>query len=304
MQIFTLLITNLFPLYIIIALGYIGGRYMQLNLESIARILIFMLQPIVAFGAVSRIDFQPEYLMLPFVIAGVSAVISVASHVLSRKIFSAKRSCLIGMASASGNTGYFGLPIIMALFGPDAIGIYLMINMGIQISESTLAYYLGARGEHTVLESVKRVFRLPAIYAMALGLLVNFSGFSLPEIFYTYWDHATGAWIIFGMMLIGIALGKTAPLQFNWRLNAWLGAVKFIVWPLAVLSLIALDRHVLHLFDADIHKMFLVIGIVPLPGNVVAYAAQLNVHPEETAMAVLLSTLFALVYIPVVFLFF
>ena len=240
MTIFTLLITNLFPLYIIIALGYIGGRYMQLNLESIARILIFMLQPIVAFGAVSRIDFQPEYLALPFVIAGASAVIAVSSHVLSRKIFSAKRSCLIGMASASGNTGYFGLPVIMALFGPDAIGIYLMINLGIQISESTLAYYLGARGEHTVTESLKRVFRLPSIYAMALGLLVNFTGLNLPDIFYTYWDHATGAWIIFGMMLIGIALGKTAPLQFNWRLNAWLGGVKFIVWPLAVLSLITI----------------------------------------------------------------
>ncbi len=304
MQIFTLLITNLFPLYILIALGYIGGRYMQLNLESIARILIFMLQPVVAFGAIAKIDFQPQYLALPFMVAGVSATIALTSYYFSKKIFSPKRASLIGMGSASGNTGYFGIPIILALFQPDALGIYLMINVGIQICEATLAYYLGARGEHTVVESVKRVLRLPVIYALLLGLLVNFSGMELPPIFYTYWDHATGAWIIFGMMLIGIALGKSAPLEFNLRLTAWLGAVKFIAWPLAALGLIALDTHVLHLFDRDIHTMLLIIGIVPLPGNIVAYAAQLNVHPEETAMAVLLSTLFALIYIPVVFLFF
>jgi malate permease and related proteins len=39
-------------------------------------------------------------------------------------------------------------------------------------------------------------------------------------------------------------------------------------------------------------------AIVPLAANTVALATELKVHPERAAIAVLLSTLFALFYIP------
>lgn len=302
MDIFTLLISNLFPLYILIGLGYIAGRFMDVNVASVAKILIFILMPFVAFGAVAKIDFQAEYLLLPVFVVGISIATANISHIVAGRLFTGKYPSLIGMASATGNTGYFGLPLIIAILGEEAAGIYLIMNFGVVMSEITLAYYIGARGNNSVLESIKKVLALPVLYAILLGLVANQTiADDLPPVFDQYWHHATGAWIILGMMLIGVALGKLPRLELNVKLLSYLSVVKFIIWPLAMLGLIMLDINVMHLFDAQIYTMFVIIGVVPLAGNIVAYAAELDVHPEEAAMTVLLSTFFALLYIPLVF---
>lgn len=301
MDIFLLLTSNLFPLYILIAAGYVAGRYMEVNLESMAKMLIYFLMPFVIFGAVSKIDLKPEYLVLPLIMASLSVVMTLSSYYVSGKMFSPQRASMIAMSSASGNTGYFGIPIILALLSPEALGVYLMMNLGLQMSEASLVYFIGARGHHTVMDSIKRVARLPALYALLAGVMVNLIGIDPGQVFYSYWDHATGAWILMGMMMIGIALGKSAPLVFNHKMNTYLSVVKFIIWPVLMLGVIIADQNLLHLFTPDIHLMLFVMGIVPLPGNVVAYAAELKIHPEEAAMAVLVSTIFALLYIPLVF---
>ena len=301
MDIFLLLIANLFPLYILIAAGYIAGRYMEVNLESMAKMLIYFLMPFVIFGAMTKIELKGEYLVLPFIMASLAALMALSSYYVSGKLFSPQRASMIAMSSASGNTGYFGIPVLLALMEPAALGIYLLMNVGLQVMEASLVYYLGARGNYTVMDSVKRVARLPALYALAAGIVLNLVGFDPGQVFYTYWDHTTGAWVLLGMMMIGIALGKSAPLVFNHKMNTYLSVVKFVIWPVLAMGVIVLDRTVFHLFGSDVHTMILIMGIVPLPGNVVAYAAELKIHPEEAAMAVLVSTLIALLYIPAVF---
>ena len=53
MDILSLLIANIIPLYILIVVGFIGGRFLDINLPSIATIAIYILAPIVNFGATS-----------------------------------------------------------------------------------------------------------------------------------------------------------------------------------------------------------------------------------------------------------
>jgi predicted permease len=45
-------------------------------------------------------------------------------------------------------------------------------------------------------------------------------------------------------------------------------------------------------------------SIVPLAANTIAIATELDVHPEESTIAVFLSTIFALFYIPLIITFF
>jgi predicted permease len=45
--------------------------------------------------------------------------------------------------------------------------------------------------------------------------------------------------------------------------------------------------------------VLLVLSIVPIASNTVAFATKLRAHPEKAAFTVMLSTLVALVYIPV-----
>lgn len=297
-----ILIANLIPLYILIAFGYIGGRYLDVHLHSMAIVSMYFISPVVNFGAIWRLEFTPAYLLLPVMVYAVAAGMAFSSYYLARLRWKDDTANLCGMALGGANTGYFGLPLILALFGPEGAGIYLLATFAMTLSENTVCYYIGARGAASVKDSVKKVLGLPAFHAIWAALLLNFLNIEPPKVFLTYWQYFAGSWVVIGMMLIGVALAGVKSFRLNLPLIGFMFFMKFVIWPLAMGGIIALDVYALGLFSHEIHIMLLIAGIVPLMANTVAFAARLGVKPGEAATAVLLSTLFALFYIPAVFL--
>jgi predicted permease len=297
-DIISLLIANIIPLYILIVLGFIAGRWMDVNLPSMATVAIYILAPIVNFGAMAQMKFTPEYVALPIIFFIGSAVIGTLSYLTAQKIWKNNMANLIGMGSVTGNTMYFGLPVILALLGPEWVGVYALLNLGTFLNEVGLGYFFGARGNATLKGALLKVIKLPVIHAIWLGLLYNFSGLALPEAFIRYWDYSIGAWVIIGMMIIGVALAKQSRLEIDWKLILNMFAPKFILWPLFGFGVILIDMHYFHAFGSEVHTMLAVMTAVPLAGNLVAYAATLNLHPERAAAVVLLSTVFAFITVP------
>lgn len=293
-----LLIVNIIPLYILIALGFISGRWLDVNLPSMATVAIYILAPFVNFGAMTKLDFNWHYIMLPFLLFTFSGLVGLSMYLAAHKRWKNNSANLIGMGSVSGNTGYFGLPLILVLFGPEWAGLYLFMSMSVLLNEIGLGYYFGARGHADVKGALKRVLKLPVLYGIALGLTANAFDFTMPDVMARYWTYASGAWVIIGMMLIGVALGKMERLEFDWRLLSWLFSAKFVLWPLGGISFVLYDLHVLHAFEPTIHQIILIFTAVPLAGNLVAYAATLNLHPERAATVVLASTLCGIVTVP------
>jgi len=60
------------------------------------------------------------------------------------------------------------------------------------------------------------------------------------------------------------------------------------------------DNITLQLYNTSIHKVMILMSIVPLAANTVAFATELKAQPEKASLAVMLSTLFALFYIPLI----
>ena len=101
------------------------------------------------------------------------------------------------------------------------------------------------------------------------------------------------------MMLIGLGLSKMENLfRPDWSFLRWMFSIRFVVWPLAMAAVVAADVSLFHLYGHDIHFMMLLIGMVPMAANTVAFAETLGLSAENAASAVLLSTLFALFFIP------
>jgi predicted permease len=297
-DIILLLAINIFPLYILIALGFIAGRFMEVNLPSIATIAIYILAPVVNFGALAQMKFTPEYIALPLIFFCISAGIGTLAYALSQRLWKNNTANLIGMASVTGNTMYFGLPIILALLGPEWVGVYALLNLGTFLNESGLGYFFGARGHATLKGAVLKVLRFPVIHAIWIGLLYNLSGLPLPSTFMTYWNYAIGAWVILGMMIIGVALSKQSKLDVDFKLLAGLLVPKFIIWPLCGFAVILTDILYFQAFSPPVYMMLAVFSSVPLAGNLVAYAAAFRLHPEKAAAAVLISTLMAFFTVP------
>ena len=296
------LITNILPLYALIALGFVAGKKLDVDLQSIARLAIFIVSPIVTLGAMTRLNLQAQYLLLPVIVLGFSLLITGLVYNLARWRWRSNEAHLIGLSCVSGNSGYFGLPLVIALYGQDASGLYLLAAIGITISEVTLGYYLAVRGHHDVRESLRRAVRLPALHAVWLGLLLNACHVAMPPVLYTYWTYATGAMVFLGMMMIGVALSRLPRLEFDWRLARWMLAGKLVLWPACAAAFIFADLHLLHLFPPRAHGLLFTLSAVPSAANIIAYATQLDLHATRAAAIVLASTLFAVIYLPAILL--
>ncbi|MBI2812006.1 MAG: hypothetical protein HYX67_14415, partial [Candidatus Melainabacteria bacterium] len=75
-------------------------------------------------------------------------------------------------------------------------------------------------------------------------------------------------------------------------------SMKFVAWPLVMAAFLAVFGNAFHPMDQKILRLM---SFMPLPANSVALAVMFKNSPDKVAEAVWISTLIALVLIPVLF---
>ncbi len=288
------------PLLVLIILGYGAGKIYKLSTSQYGYMVAFILAPLVSFGAILKLDFRPEYLYLPFVVAIICCLMTFISFYLAKIYLVGSIPNLAGMSSTGGNTGFFGIPVFL-LFAPiDMLGVYLLANLGMQIIESSVGYYIAARGNYTVQDSLIKLVKMPPLWAIIIAVSLNMLGITMPDIAFEYWKKILDTWQVLGMMMIGIALAACSHLKPDVKFCVHMMGIRFIMWPLVTALFILLDYHVTHLLNKDIYFILAVFSLVPLPGNSVALSATLGLHSDKMAFAVVLSTVLATLLVPLV----
>ncbi|MGH1378893.1 MAG: AEC family transporter [Alphaproteobacteria bacterium] len=298
MSIFISLFINLLPLYAIIGLGYFASKVMNVDRQSLGTLAIYLFMPVVVFGFVADLEFHPAYISLPIFIFIASTITGFGFLALGNHIYQDNQANLLAMCTSMGNTGYFGLPLVMLFFEKDLVAIYIFMMLGGLVYEATVGYYIAARGAFDVRQSIIKLLKFPTLYAMTAGFIINYASIDLPDIFWTYWTHFKGAYVIIGMMIVGAALANIDKLVFGPRFIALVFSGKFIAWPVLACLFIVLDKHLLQWLSTDLHHLVMMMSIVPPAANIATFATQMNISPEKAATTILIGTLFALIYIP------
>lgn len=300
MDLFLTLLTSIAPLYVIIALGWIAGRFYEVEKESLAGLAIYIIVPIISFYYMATLNFKPVYAVLPFILFTFFSLITLLSFEVGKKVYPDKRANLLAMCSGAKNVGYLGLPIVIMLFPPEWVGVYVFALAGGLLYEATIFYYVANRGNFTPKDSFIRVLKFPVLYAIILGLIINIFGWNLPEQLSSFWEYFKGAYVVIGMMIIGVSLSRVEKLVMSVKFLFIVFFAQFFVWPILAWCMIVFDQNVTQWFTSEIYKMIMIMAIVPPAANIAAFAAKLDLNPEKAATTVLIGTLFALFYIPAV----
>jgi malate permease and related proteins len=298
MQLFIPLLFKILPLYVLIFFGFIAGKLLHVQKESVARLLIYIITPFVVFNGTLRAHLTLSTLSLPLLFFCLSTISCIVFFYIAKYFYKGSEKNILAFAAGSGNVGYFGLPVAIAIFGDQVTPLVVLSILGFIVFENSVGFFVTARGEHTTRESILRVLRLPSIYAFMLGIVIQLFRVPLGEQYSTLAASFQGAYSVLGMMLIGLGVASFTRVSFDRVFIGIAFIAKFLCYPLLVLLIIALDSMFFQLYDAKTHSVMILLSIVPLAANTVAFATALKVHPEKAAMAVLLSTVFALVYIP------
>lgn len=301
MEIFFTILLKLIPLYFMILLGYISAKRLGAQKETVAKMLIYIISPVVIFYGTYTAELNFANLSLPLLFFVLSCTMALLFLKIGGKVFKGDSTKnILAFTAGTGNTGYFGLPVISAVLGDTAFSLAVLSILGFVLYENSLGFFLTAKGHHTAKESLMKVVKLPTIYAFFIGLLLNIFNIPLGDLATTTILTFKGAYTLLGMMIIGMGLATVTLSHIDSKFISLSFLAKFIIWPLAIVGVIFLDKSFFHIYSSALYHVLIVMAIVPLAANTVAVATELKVHPDKAAIAVLGSTLFALFYIPLI----
>ncbi len=115
MIIYFTLISKLIPLYLIIFLGFLAGKYLKAQKETLASILIYIIAPIIIFHGVVSTPITLGIISIPILFFIVCSFMCLLFFSIAKKHWQDTTSNILAYMAGSGNAGYFGLPVAVAI---------------------------------------------------------------------------------------------------------------------------------------------------------------------------------------------
>lgn len=276
-------------------IGLLLGRKLKINQKDLSSLLVYIISPAVMFVSVLEAPEGNNYFSFTLGALIVCSVISIVALFIGKLFWKDSTSYLFAFSGGTGNTGYFGLPLAIGLFNDTGAAIAVFIILGVNLYEFSLGYFLTSRGAGTLKDSLGKIVRLPTIYAFLLALLVQYSDIPINDATISSLNNFKGAYSILGMLIIGITLSHIRSFEIDWKYLSFSLIWKFIAWPIYGILLI---NFLPVEFSITERAIIMLMCSVPMAGNVVVIANELDVHPEKAATAVMLSTCLALIMVP------
>lgn len=305
MTLFLTLLGKIIPLYFSILLGLFSTLFLNCNKDTIAKILLFILAPIIVFNATISVKLDASVIFLPIFFFILSTIIAFLSLAYFKRVYSDNTANLLAFSTATGNTGNIGIPLAILFLDSHIVDVFIFTVLASLLYQNSVGYYITAKGNFTAKESLMKVLKLPVLHAFILGLVLNILGFKMPEMFLDYTNYLKGAYAILGMMLLGMGMEKIkSDNSLDKKFISYALFIKFIIWPMLIILFIFIDNNFLYFLNKDFYLLMFIFSIVPLAGNTVTVATLLNVKPEKMSLAVFVSTLVSLFYIPLMIYFY
>jgi predicted permease len=208
-------VQGVLPVLLIGGLGYLVGRARSLDLAPITGLTVLVLVPAVVFDSLARATL-PRDLMSRLVlhVALQLAAIWVVTVLIARLAGwrGADEGGLL-LATLFSNSGNVGLPLALFAFGRDGLAVAGGWFAIMSIASSTVGPYLAARARVGVRGAFGRVVRQPIIYAVAAGVLVNLSGWTLPGPVANASQLLAGGAVALMLLLLGLQLARLTVKQ-------------------------------------------------------------------------------------------
>lgn len=244
-------------------------------------------------GALFDLRFVLAYLAGSFAVWLIGLVAARARGLPLTEAAMEAQCCMIG------NTGFLGVPMLVVLLGPPAIGPVLMVLTIDMLVFSTLITLIIHAARHgglrlaAVVPVLRGIVANPMILSMLAGLAWAQAGLPLPgpldEFLALLGGAATpGALFAIGASLAGRRLQRLAA-------AAWLGGAKLLLHPAAV-GLAAWGLGV----DPVAAGVMVAAAALPVAGNVYILAQYFGVAQQRVSAAILISTAFSILTIPLV----
>ncbi len=289
----------------IILLGWLVRRLGVMRPKDgpmLVQVVIYLALPALVLHIMVTSDLQPALILVPlvgFAVHGVLVAVALGAARLS-KLDRPSTGALI-VASAVGNTGFFGVPLIAASGPHLSVAAAVMFDTfctGILTWTSTVwisGRFGDSSGDAAAARDVWRNLLLPPTWAMALGLGLNLAGVrSLPDII----DRPLG--ILGGAVLPLVLIYAGLVIEWDGIRRAWRDVSTVVVIRLAISPLICLVLAWAIGLDGDVLRTVVLMAAMPTAMMSLVIGGWFKLKTDVIAGAVVATTLLATLVLPLI----
>jgi hypothetical protein len=276
------------PLFLMIAAGFLLGKFRQMDTRTVASLNMFVLLPCLIFSSMIKKG-TPSVLVIILFVVAVSLSLYVVSLLAGRLFpFDKAGGSAFHLSNCFLNAGNYGVPFCLLAFGEKGMNIALIFVIGSSIMLYTLAIYIASRSRHGVAEAAKNIFKMPLIYAFLLAIAVNRFSIPIPDIIVKPVDMLGTAAIPVNILLLGIQLEKT-------KISASVTILSSNLIKLCCAPLLAYGLTLVLGIEGLLRNVLIVESAMPTAVNSLIIAVEYDANPDFVSAAVLSSTLLSIV---------
>jgi len=283
------------PFFAVIGTGFLAARFRLLSPEAtgqLTRFVFYFALSAMLFGFAANLSLA-EIFSLPFVLAYTFATGLVWALVLTIGLIrgTGREAALFeAHTGVIGNVGFLGIPMLVLLLGPGAVGpVLLVLAVDLIVFSSILTLLItlfrsGRVGPDTLRVLAVGLLKNPMIVSTVLGMAWGATGRQLWPPVQDYMTLLGAAATPCALFAIGASLAGRKPDRP--LIAAWLSLAKLVLHPAAV-AVAALLVFPVEPYAAGV---MIAAAALPVAGNVFILAEAYGVAPQRVSTAILIST--------------
>ncbi len=313
MFLITLKQVSILLLYILIGYGLCRAKVIgKEGNRFLSKLLILVFSPAYTIPSLIRgldIAYIVRYIVILLTGIGITLLAIFAARYLSR-LFSKDyyERNLYKYMFAFSNIGYFGYPLVGAVFGEETLAMFILFCLPLSVAINSYGFYI-LTDDGTAVETdpatrhrekLRRIFSYPFLTTL-LGIVLGLLPVTFPQIFFDVLAPAGGCYSVSAMLIAGVSLSAYSVKDLFAGIKAYLaGAVKLILIP-AVLGGITYLLYSLFHFDKIILICIAAFACLPAGMNVAVFPEYVGKDGSIGAKSCFISYIMGLVTIPLWF---
>ncbi|RIW34734.1 AEC family transporter [Bacillus salacetis] len=285
------------PVFLILTVGFIGQRVLDLDIKSISTAALYLMLPFLAFQTFYENELNLNYLYIVLfcvsLLFGLIVVSFLAGKMTNRP--QTKTPAFI-LAGAFMNSGNYGVPVILFAFGETGFQ-YAVIMMVIQsLLMNTVGLYFAAKGSKkgaTLKDSLITILKMPVLYGSIAGLLMQIGSVSVPDFLYNGMTLIASATIPTIMLVLGMQLANISKKDVQLKELSAVLVIRLVASPI-----IAYAITVLLSLDSLLSSVLIVLAAMPTAANTTMFAVQFDTEPDLVSFSTLVTTSISIISVP------
>lgn len=293
---------TMLKLFLLLILGFVLFKchiFDEYTNKKISALIVNVASPMLIISSIAGVEGSNKSIVFLMIGAGILMYIGfiILGKIINRIFPFPKKDwpvyeCMVVFA----NTGFMGYPVLLDVFGQEAVFYASLIHMAFNFFVYTYAIMCLTKGDDSEFKLNFKQLLTPGIILIFVGIFIYLFDIQLPSVLMDTINSVGSLTVPLSMMMIGSSLA-VYPIKdsfTDWRSYVF-AFVRLMIVPFVTMIMCRL----LHI-DAYYANITIITNAMPVGSMVLMLATQYNANVKIVTRNIVVSTLLSVITIPIV----